>query len=81
MNQERRETAKILCMTEDQILEAERRAQAFREMAEEFCPQGGLLFGDLGREEGAADALFLVLAHETDTVKQSIVAQARPEPL
>jgi hypothetical protein len=33
-------------MNEQEIAEAERRAQAFREMAEEYCPHGGLLYGD-----------------------------------
>ena len=33
-------------MNEQEIVEAERRAREFREMAEEYCPNGGLLFGD-----------------------------------
>ena len=33
-------------MNEEEIREAEKRAQAFREMVEEYCPHGGFLFGD-----------------------------------
>jgi hypothetical protein len=33
-------------MNEAEMLEAERRAAEFREMAEECCSQGGLFFGD-----------------------------------
>jgi hypothetical protein len=32
---------------EEEAVEARKRAKEFREMAEEECPNGGFLFGDL----------------------------------
>jgi P27 family predicted phage terminase small subunit len=36
---------------EDQQIEARKRAQEFRAMAEEECANGGLLYGDLGSDQ------------------------------
>lgn len=33
-------------MTDDEMLEARKRAEEYRKMAEEECPDGGFLFGD-----------------------------------
>jgi hypothetical protein len=38
-------------MTDDEFIEARKRAQEYRQMAEEECPDGGFLFGDLGKEK------------------------------
>ena len=37
-------------MTDDELLEARKRAQEYRKMAEEECPNGGFLLGDCTRE-------------------------------
>lgn len=37
-------------MNEDDILEARQRAAEYCAMAEEYCPQGGFLMGDLGEK-------------------------------
>jgi hypothetical protein len=36
-------------MTEEDLIEARKRAQEYRKMAEEECPDGGFLFADLGK--------------------------------
>jgi len=36
--------------TEEEMLEARKRAKEYREMAEAECPNGGFLYGDLGFE-------------------------------
>lgn len=36
----------MITTTEDEMLEARKRAQEYREMAEEYCPHGGFLCGD-----------------------------------
>ena len=35
-------------MTDDDLIEAQKRAKDYRKMAAEECPDGGFLFGDLG---------------------------------
>jgi hypothetical protein len=33
-------------LNNDEMIEAQKRAKEYREMAEEYCPRGGFLFGD-----------------------------------
>lgn len=33
-------------MTDDELIEVRKRAEEYRKMAEEECPDGGFLFGD-----------------------------------
>jgi hypothetical protein len=40
-------------VTDDELLDAEKRAAEFCAMAEEYCPKGGLLFGDFESESDA----------------------------
>ncbi len=36
---------------DEQLLEARQRAHEYRQMAEEYCPCGGFLFGDIHYEQ------------------------------
>jgi hypothetical protein len=38
-------------LNDDQMLEARQRAKEFRGIAEEWCPQGGFLFGEMEHDE------------------------------
>lgn len=38
--------------TNEEIIEAQKRAREYREMAEEYCPRGGFLFGDEDTKDG-----------------------------
>lgn len=38
-------------LTEEEAIEARRRAKEYREMVEAECPNGGFLYGDLGFEQ------------------------------
>jgi len=38
-------------LTDEELLEARQRAHEYRQMAEEYCPCGGFLFGDIHYEQ------------------------------
>jgi hypothetical protein len=38
-------------MTDEELLEARKRSREWREMVEEYCPNGGALLGDFPYED------------------------------
>jgi hypothetical protein len=60
-------------MTEDEMIEARQRARDWREMMEEWCPNGGALFGDeqvIQLSDSLSDDRSETKTHSTKTTRR-----------